>query len=126
MKNTNYNAMAFLALMLLVGVNSAYAQKRTKTFHENFKVSNNAVLDLNTSYAYIEFETWNKDQVDIQAIIEIEGAIEEQLEASFSSNPIKITGNRKLIEISTGSLNHKLFAFAPENLKDLNIDISEL
>src|SRR5690606_24949974 len=126
MGNINYGTIALLALFMLAGINSVYAQKRTKTFHENFKVANNAVLDLNTSYADIEFETWNKDQVDIQAIIEIEGATEEQLEASFSSNPIKITGNSKLIEISTGSLNHKLFAFAPEDLKDLNIDISEL
>lgn len=126
MGNINYKSIALLVLFMSAGIGSGHAQKETRTFYENFKVADNAVLDINTSYADIEFETWNRDQVDIKAVIEIEGATEEQLEASFSNNPIKITGNSKLIEISTGSLNRELFVFAPENLKDLNIDISNL
>src|SRR5690606_12237844 len=108
MGNINYGTIALLALFMLAGVDSANAQKKTKTFHENFKVADNAVLDINTSYADIEFETWNRDQVDIQAIIEIEGATEEQLEASFNSEPVKISGNSKLVEISTGPRNREM------------------
>lgn len=126
MGNINYGTIAVFALFMLAGVDGANAQKKTKTFHENFKVTDNAVLDINTSYADIEFETWNRDQVDIQAIIEIEGATEEQLEANFSNNPIKIIGNSKLVEISTDPRNRKMFVFASENLKDLDIDISDL
>lgn len=126
MGTINYKSIACLALFILMGVGNGYAQKRTKTFHENFKVTPDAVLDIHTNYADIEFETWNKNQVDIQAIIEIEGATEEQIEANFSSNPIKIVGNSRLIEISTDPRHRELVVFAPVNLQDLNIDISNL
>ena len=126
MGNINYGTIALLALFMLAGIDSANAQKKTKTFHENFKVADNAVLDINTSYADIEFETWNRDQVDIQAIIEIEGATEEQLEASFNSEPVKISGNSKLVEISTGPRNREMSVFDTEDLRNLNIDISDL
>lgn len=122
----NYNTIALCALFVMVGAQCAHAQKKTRTYHENFKVAKDVELDINTSYADIEFETWNKDQVDVQALIEIEGATPEQIEASFKSDPVKIIGNSKLIEISTSSRNRELIVLDPENLKDLNIDLSNI
>ena len=91
----------FLALMLafpLIG----WGQAQTKTYEETFTVGDDAVLDINTSYADITFETWNKDQVEVTATITIEDASDEEAEAYFENNGIKILGNSERIEISTG------------------------
>ena len=49
-------------IIFLMGTSIIWGQKRTKTFHENFNVSGDVVLEVNTSYADIEFETWNRKQ----------------------------------------------------------------
>lgn len=80
---------------------SIYAQKQTKIYSEKFTVGTDAVLDINTSYADIQFETWDKNEVSVEATIELEGATEEEAEAYFKNSGIKILGNSKTIEIKT-------------------------
>ncbi len=77
------------------------AQKQTKTYNEKFNVGTDAVLDINTSYADIQFETWDKNEVSVEATIELEGASEEEAAAYFEKSGIKILGNSKTIEIRT-------------------------
>ncbi|MGB5819889.1 MAG: hypothetical protein WBG90_10440 [Saonia sp.] len=87
--------------LMAIGV---YGQ-HTKTYKETFNVGNDAVLDINTSYTDIEFETWNKDQIQIEAEITLNGASEEEAEVYFENAGIKIVGNSKNIEVSTRSEN---------------------
>jgi len=86
--------------MLSMGM-LAYSQKQTKTYNENFKVGADAVLDISTSYADIQFETWDKNEVYVEALIELDGASEEEAAAYFKNSGIKILGNSKTIEIRT-------------------------
>ena len=95
-------ALFFLAI-------SSNAQKQIKTFNENFNVNDNAVLNINTTHTDIEFETWNKNQIAIEVVIEIEGASGKEMEAYFKQNEIKITGNSKQIDITTGVENTWFF-----------------
>ena len=88
------------AVCLLFG-QYAGAQTQTKTYSESFNVGDNTVLNINTSHTDIEFDTWNKNQVLVEAVIELEGATEEEAEKYFANNPIKILGNSSEIEIST-------------------------
>tara|TARA_R110002050_G_scaffold267266_2_gene408854 strand:- start:1465 stop:2958 length:1494 start_codon:yes stop_codon:yes gene_type:complete len=85
------------------------AQKQTKTFNENFNVGDNAILNINTTHTDIEFETWNKNQVAIEVIIEIEGANSKDMEAYFKQNEVKVSGNSKQIDITTGVENAWLY-----------------
>jgi len=94
---------------LAIGVHS---QKQTKTYKETFTVGDDAVLDINTSYADIEFETWDKNQVVVEATIELEGASTEEADQYFKRGGIKILGNSKHIEISTGIENSWFFRHA--------------
>ncbi|MBT8184741.1 MAG: hypothetical protein KJN76_07860, partial [Eudoraea sp.] len=80
---------------------TAYGQKETKTYKESFKVADDAVIDINTSHADIEFQTWDKNEVVIEAKIELEGATREEAEAYYEKGGIKIMGNSKSIEIRT-------------------------
>lgn len=89
------------ALILCVLCTGAYGQKQSKTYKESFNVDTNAVIDINTSYADIAFETWDKNQVVVEATIELEGASPEESKTYFEKDGIKILGNSQHIEIST-------------------------
>lgn len=82
---------------------SLSAQEKSKTYKETFNVSDDAVLEINTSHTDIEFETWDKSQVEITAIIELDGASDEEANKYFEKTPIKIIGNSGEIEVSTSS-----------------------
>ena len=38
---------------------------QSKTYKETFNINSDAVLDIDTSHADIEFETWSKNQIEI-------------------------------------------------------------
>ena len=97
-----------LALMLALPL-LGWGQTQTKTYNETFSVGDDAVLELNTSYADITFETWNKDQVEVTATITIEDASDEEAETYFENNdnskPVERLGRKAI-----GSYPHGLTA----------------
>ncbi|MFS4456269.1 hypothetical protein [Maribacter sp. 2304DJ31-5] len=105
-----------------------HAQKQSKTFKESFNVGADAVLDINTSYADIEFETWDKGVVEILTIIELEGATKKEAGDYFENEPIKILGNSKKIAVTSRS--HKIGFFGNQDFDfdfdDLHIEIPEV
>ena len=77
------------------------AQKKSKTFKETFNVGNDAILELNTTHTDVEFETWDKNQVEIIATVELVDASDEEIEDYFKEDPVRIIGNSKSIRVST-------------------------
>ena len=69
-------------LFLLVGLvcMKVQAQDRTKTYSEEFNVDDDVIVNINTSYTDLEFDTWNKNKVVVEAILVLDGASEEQAE----------------------------------------------
>ncbi|SNZ00304.1 hypothetical protein [Flagellimonas pacifica] len=102
--NRNNQILFNVFLFALAGI-TGYGQEKSKTYTETFNVSNETVLNINTSHADIEFETWTKDQVEITAVIELEGATDEEAQSFFEKDAVKILGNSKEIEISTKKSN---------------------
>lgn len=117
-----------IVLGFLISTFGVFGQKESKTYKESFNVDKDAVLDINTSYADIEFETWNKNVVEIVATVELEGAEKEEAENYFESDPIKILGNSSRIEITSTSKRFGLFG--PQDVefefRDLDIEIPEI
>ncbi len=95
-----FRRMALLICLIGIGV---YGQKQTKTYNESFQVAKDAVIDINTSYADISFETWEKNEVVVEAVIELEGASTEEAKDYFEKGGVRILGNSGRIEISTGA-----------------------
>ncbi len=112
-----------IALGFFTATFAALGQKQTKTFKESFTVVEDAVLDINTSYADIEFETWNKNVVEITATVSLEGASDEESEAFFKNDPIEILGNSKKIEITSRSRSRGLFNHGDFDFDFGNFDI---
>ena len=95
-------ATAFKSLLIggLLFMQPVIAQK-SKTYKESFKVDKDAVIELNTSYADIEFDTWDKNEVVVEAVISLEGASEEEAQDYFEKAGIEIMGNSSAVKIST-------------------------
>ncbi|MGB5236718.1 MAG: hypothetical protein WBN59_03725, partial [Flavobacteriaceae bacterium] len=98
LKTIQSKTLVASALFAVLGVT---AQTQKKTYSESFNVNDNTVINVNTSHTDIEFDTWNKNQVSVEAVIELEGATEEEAQRYFENNGIKILGNSSEIEIST-------------------------
>ena len=111
-----------IALGLLTSAGS-FSQAESKTFQERFIVAEDAVVNINTSYADIEFETWDKDEVAITATITLEGATTEEAKDYFENSPIEILGNSKEVKISSKSKNNDFFASFdfPKNFESFQI-----
>ncbi|AIZ41971.1 hypothetical protein [Cellulophaga baltica] len=106
-----------LLIAFLFAVASVAAQKQTKTYIENYNVNKDAIINLNTSHTDIEFETWNKDQVEIEVVIAIEGASPKDMEKYFKQNELNITGNSRQISITSGAQNSWTTLHAPGGFK---------
>lgn len=126
---TTVSKQLIIALGLLTST-SFLAQEESKTFKERFIVAEDAVVNINTSYADIEFETWDKDEVAISATITLEGATKEEAENYFKNSPIEILGNSKEIKISSKSKNNDFFAsFDSDHVFDhggMRIEVPEI
>ncbi len=115
-------------LLLCLFVMATYGQKESKTYRESFNVGEDAVIDINTSYADIEFQTWDKNEVVMEATVELEGATSKEAEEYFKNGGVKILGNSKTIEISTTADNSLFFgnSFGDVAMGDFIIEIPEL
>ena len=103
-----------------------YGQKQTKTYKETFNVGDEAMINLNTSHTDIEFETWAKNQVVVEAVIELEGATADEAKKYFENAGIRIIGNSKNIEISTSTENTWLFGQSFGDNEGFQIEVPEI
>ena len=122
MKLMRFKSIIMIVSLITVGV---YGQKQSKTFNEVFMVNPETVLDINTSNADIEFETWDKNQIAVEATIEIDGATAEEASEYFEKGGIEIFGNSQKVEVSTRSKSSWAFSYSMDALKDLKIDIPD-
>ncbi|MGS2763956.1 hypothetical protein [Sinomicrobium sp. M5D2P9] len=89
--------------MLLMGLFAlqVQAQKETKTFRESFSVNKDVMVEINTSHSDVQFETWNKNTVEVVATVEVEGLSKEEAKKYFESWDFRTTGDKNKIQIST-------------------------
>jgi len=107
-------------ILTLVVVSFGYSQSKKRTKKEVFTVNKDVTIAVNTSHADVEFDTWNKNKVQIEATIEIEDATEEEVEAYFKKWNFKAIGNSEKVTISSkgnrsllGNTNGQLLSIDP-------------
>lgn len=122
MKRMRFKSITMVLALLAIGV---HGQEQRKTFNEVFNVNPETVLDINTSNVDIEFETWNKNQIAVEATIILDGATEEEAKDYFEQADIEIVGNSKKVSIVTGAENAWGFKFTGGGLEDFDIDIPD-
>jgi len=103
-----------------------YGQNQSKTYNEAFNVGSDAVLEINTSHADIEFETWDKNEVVIEATIELEDVSKEDAEKYFENGGIEILGNSKKISVSTGVENSYFFKHSVGGMNNFHFEMPNI
>ncbi len=103
--------LAFLLTSVFV-----FGQDRYK---ETFNVGKDAIVEVNTTYTDVEFVTWNKDVVEVEAYVEGDIPNSEKQEI-FDDWNLDVLGNSKKVRIESnaGSFSWDLSAF--EGLEELN------
>lgn len=101
MKHIQTHKFSILITCFLAFSVMAFAQKQRKEYKETFNVNDDVVIDVNTSHADIEFETWNKNIVEVEATLEVEGLSKEEADEYFKSWAFEVVGNSSKVSVST-------------------------
>ena len=109
-----YPIYRFSALLLGFFALQVQAQKESKTFRENFPVNKDVTVEVNTSHSDVQFETWEKNTVEVVATIDVEGLNREEAEKYFKSWDFRATGDKNKIQVSTKPGNVFVLSAFPE------------
>ena len=120
-----------ITAFLLTTSLALFAQKESKNFKETFNVKKGAVVELNASHADIDVSTWGKNQVQVEATIEIDGLTKEEAQKYFKDFKFEALGNSSKVRIDIGgnSFNfgdNDFIIFDPENIVIPDIVIPEI
>ncbi|WP_299670124.1 hypothetical protein [uncultured Polaribacter sp.] len=88
-----------LAICFLGG--TVFAQKFNENFTENFKVNKDVEVVINASNSEINVTTWNKNEVQINAFIEIEGLSQKEATTYFKKWNFEALGNKSKVKITS-------------------------
>lgn len=95
-KRVSKSKSLLLSLLLIVTVSfSLSAQDARKEYSENYDVSKGVTLTTDTKYSDVELITWDKSEVDILAVVEVEASSQSKAEEALNKVDIRIskTGN---------------------------------
>ena len=99
MKHKLYNPIFTLIAICFLG--TTFAQKFDKKFTENFKVSKDVEIAIDASNTEINVATWNKNEVQVEAFIEIEGLSKEEAQKYFKNWNFEALGNKSKVKITS-------------------------
>ncbi len=99
MYKRNYKQCLLLVALLVITFGYSQSKKRTKK--EVFTVNKDVTLEINTSHADVEFDTWNKNKIEIEATIEVEDATDEEIEKYFNKWNFKAIGNSEKVTVTS-------------------------
>ncbi|MCC1485433.1 hypothetical protein [Winogradskyella immobilis] len=124
----------FISLIAVCNVN---AQQKLQKVSKSVKANNDVTLKLNTNHTNIEVESWDKNEIQIEAYIESNELSKKDLQKILDRWKLNVEGSGDNVTISTGGDVHVLygedfdfdFDFDPEiqeAMKDLKIRLSDL
>ncbi|WP_275316038.1 hypothetical protein [Tenacibaculum bernardetii] len=92
-----------ISTFLLLATSVVFAQKYDKKFSENFKTNKDVIVNINASNAGVNVTTWNKNEVSVEAVIEIEGLDKAEAEKYFKNWQFEALGNKSKVQINAKS-----------------------
>lgn len=107
-----------ISTFLVLVTSIVFAQKYDKKFNENFKTNKDAVVTINASNATIDVTTWNKNEVSVEAIIEVEGLDKKAAEKYFKNWKFEALGNKNKVQINANNSN--VHSFGNDNIVFFN------
>ena len=119
----------FKILILLFSFSlSSYAQQFNKPLQE-FKVGSNTEISIEASYAEIEIIEWNKNKVEVEAIMSVQGLPEDEAQDIFDNWDISAQANSDKISIRSSSSNfgnEYFFINSDKYVGNVVVDVPEI
>lgn len=121
MRNTKL-IWSYIAI-LSMAISSANAQTKQEKLSERYNVSKGVEIEVDTRYADVIFETWNKDEVSVEAFVEGENAAQ-----AAQSWDLQVVGNSGKVRISSkgGYSDAKVYDLNDLSDMNINIDVGEI
>ncbi|WP_298764150.1 hypothetical protein [uncultured Polaribacter sp.] len=95
-----------ICMLFAIGfLGTTFAQKFDKKFTEKFKVNKDVEVAINASNTDINVTTWNKNEVLVEAFIEIEGLSKKDAENYFKDWKFEALGNKSKVQITAKGSN---------------------
>lgn len=91
-----------LSFILLCTI-SLQAQEKFEKISQSIKVNKDVTIDLNTSYTHIIIDTWNKDIIEVEAIIESNELTQNELKLRSDNWKVQVEGSKDLVTIHSNS-----------------------
>lgn len=101
MKTYKYKIVSLLLLLAI----SVQAQKFDKKITEKFKVNSDVIIEIYTAHTDVDIETWNRNEVSVEAVIEVEGVSKKEAEKIFKNWKFEALANKNKVEIVSMSDN---------------------
>ncbi len=89
-----------LVIALLLTTIQFYGQSK---YVETFNASEDMVVEVNTSYTNIIFETWNKNKVEVEAFIDDNTLSDSEKKEVFDTWKFNVLGNSKKVVVTSNS-----------------------
>jgi len=103
--------------------------QRFETPVQEYKVSSDAAISIEASYAEIEIEEWSKNKVEIKGLMDVQGLPQEEAESLFNSWDISTQATSNNIKIRSSSSNfgnEYFFINSDKYLGNVLVDIPEI
>ena len=89
-----------ISIFLLLVTTVVSAQKYDKKISENFNTNKDVEVKINASNAEIDVTTWNKNEVSVEAIIEVEGLDKKEAQKYLDNWKFETLGNKSKVQIN--------------------------
>lgn len=110
----------YIAILMLLGF-GLQAQTFDKKINESFKVNPEVELEINASHTDVTVETWNRNVVSIEAVMEVEGVSKQEADKILDKWNFEALGNKTIVKVNSSSENIE-FAF---NFPEIEFEIPE-
>ena len=130
---TKYKLSGITFCILSLCVTGLLAQDRQEKLNERISVASDVALNLNTSHTNVVFETWNRNEIEIEAYVEGENLDDENSRRIIESWQLDVLGDDQNITINSragnlwsGKVTASNFTISEEELRKLDPAISDL
>ena len=107
----------FLAL-LFIASGSVFAQSKKEKLNERFSVNKDVSIAVDTRYADVIFETWNKNEVSVEAYVEGKDASE-----ALRSWDLNVSGNSSSVRITSKGGNSDTKVYDRNDIGNISLDL---
>ena len=108
-------------LAVLVFIPQANAQTTNSKLNERFATNANVAILTESQYADIVFEDWNKNEVEVEAVIESEDLSKEEINQLLKGWQVNVQGNSKAVRIiSSGAPSTASIALGDTQVRGIN------